>query len=95
MLYNLIAIHDTTHGGFFNLFHYLTFRSGGACLTAFVISLVFGRPFIAQLKRIQREGQPIRTLGPERHILEKAGTPTMGGMLILIALFVSTLLWLI
>ncbi|RUT25083.1 phospho-N-acetylmuramoyl-pentapeptide-transferase [Asaia sp. W19] len=93
MLYNLIAIHDTTHGGFFNLFHYLTFRSGGACLTAFVISLVFGRPFIAQLKRIQREGQPIRTLGPERHILEKAGTPTMGGMLILIALFASTLLW--
>lgn len=93
MLYNLVAAHDTTHGGFFNLFHYLTFRSGCACMTALVISLTFGRPFIAQLKRIQREGQPIRTLGPERHILEKAGTPTMGGMLILIALFVSTLLW--
>lgn len=46
------------------------------------ISLALGNPFIAQLKRIQREGQPIRALGPERHILEKAGTPTMGGMLI-------------
>ena len=58
-----------------------------------MISLALGNPFIAQLKRIQREGQPIRTLGPERHILEKAGTPTMGGMLILIALFSATLLW--
>ncbi|CAI9121638.1 phospho-N-acetylmuramoyl-pentapeptide-transferase [Brytella acorum] len=93
MLYNLVAAHDTTHGGFFNLFHYLTFRAGCACMTALVISMVFGRPFIAQLKRIQREGQPIRTDGPERHILEKAGTPTMGGLLTLISLFASTLLW--
>lgn len=93
MLYNLVAAHDTTHGGFFNLFHYLTFRAGCACMTALVISMVFGRPFIAQLKRIQRDGQPIRTDGPERHILEKAGTPTMGGLLTLISLFVSTLLW--
>lgn len=93
MLYNLVAAHDTTHGGFFNLFHYITFRAGCACFTAMLISMAFGRPFIAQLKRIQREGQPIRTLGPERHILEKAGTPTMGGLLTLIALFAATLLW--
>lgn len=93
MLYNLVAAHAAPHGGFFNLFHYLTFRAGCACLTAMIISMAFGKPFIAQLKRIQREGQPIRSLGPERHILEKAGTPTMGGLLTLIALFVSTLLW--
>ncbi|QDH24123.1 phospho-N-acetylmuramoyl-pentapeptide-transferase [Neokomagataea tanensis] len=93
MLFNLIASHAPSHGGLANLLHYLTFRSGGACLTALVISLVLGRPFIAQLKRIQRGGQPIRSLGPERHIVEKAGTPTMGGMLILISLFSSTLLW--
>ncbi|MXV44668.1 phospho-N-acetylmuramoyl-pentapeptide-transferase [Saccharibacter sp. 17.LH.SD] len=93
MLFDLIAAHASPHGGFFNLLHYLTFRAGCACLTALIISLLFGRPFIAQLKRIQRQGQPIRTLGPERHILEKAGTPTMGGVLILGALTVSTLLW--
>ncbi|GBQ71840.1 phospho-N-acetylmuramoyl-pentapeptide-transferase [Ameyamaea chiangmaiensis NBRC 103196] len=95
MLYNLIAAHD---GGvhtttIFNVFRYITFRSGGACLTALIISLVLGNPLIARLKRIQRGGQPIRALGPERHVLEKAGTPTMGGMLILIAWFVATLLW--
>lgn len=93
MLFDLIATHASPHGGFANLMHYLTFRAGCACLTALLISLFLGRPFIAHLKRIQRQGQPIRTLGPERHILEKAGTPTMGGMLILAALTLSTLLW--
>lgn len=93
MLFNLIAAQSSLHGGLANLFHYLTFRSGGACLTALALSLLLGNPFIAQLKRIQRNGQPIRTLGPERHILEKAGTPTMGGVLILVALFGATLLW--
>jgi len=77
----------------FNLLRYITFRSGGACLTALVISLLLGRPVIAWLRRIQRGGQPIRTLGPERHLLEKAGTPTMGGVLMLLSLFLSTLLW--
>ncbi|MDF7675006.1 phospho-N-acetylmuramoyl-pentapeptide-transferase [Acetobacteraceae bacterium ESL0709] len=93
MLYNLIAAHNLHHGGFFNLFHYITFRAGCACLTALVFTLFLGRPFIAHLKRIQRDGQPIRAVGPERHILEKAGTPTMGGMLILAGLTLSTLLW--
>lgn len=93
MLFNLIAAQNLHHGGFFNLFHYITFRAGCACLTALLFSLFLGRPFIAHLKRIQREGQPIRAVGPERHILEKAGTPTMGGMLILAALTLSTLLW--
>ncbi|MBB2200407.1 phospho-N-acetylmuramoyl-pentapeptide-transferase [Gluconacetobacter tumulisoli] len=93
MLYNLIQHHAAAHVTILNLFRYITFRAGAACLTALLISLVMGNPLIAQLRRIQREGQPIRALGPERHILEKAGTPTMGGVLILAALFGSTLLW--
>ncbi|MGQ0663359.1 MAG: phospho-N-acetylmuramoyl-pentapeptide-transferase [Pseudomonadota bacterium] len=76
-----------------NLFRYLTFRSGGAVLTALLISFVFGRRIIDWLKRTQKEGQPIRTDGPERHLLTKQGTPTMGGVLILLALSVSTALW--
>lgn len=93
MLFNLIAAHSTTHGGVLNLLHYITFRAGGACFTALILSLLLGRPFIAKLRQIQRQGQPIRSVGPERHILEKAGTPTMGGGLILFALTASTLLW--
>jgi phospho-N-acetylmuramoyl-pentapeptide-transferase len=77
----------------FNLFRYLTFRSGAACLTALVLSLLFGPMFIRWLKRVQRGGQPIRPDGPERHLIEKKGTPTMGGVLILSAFAVSTLLW--
>ncbi|MEE8662503.1 MAG: phospho-N-acetylmuramoyl-pentapeptide-transferase [Acetobacter sp.] len=91
MLYLLVSQHD--HAPFLNLFRYITFRSGAACLTALMISLLFGGPVIRMLRRIQREGQPIRASGPERHLLEKAGTPTMGGVLILLSLFISTLLW--
>ena len=77
----------------FNLFRYLTFRSGAACMTALILSLVFGPWLIRWLKSVQGAGQPIRPDGPERHVLEKQGTPTMGGVLILASLFVSTLLW--
>ncbi len=77
----------------FNLFRYLTFRSGGAVLTALVISFVVGPRIIQWLKAKQGAGQPIRDDGPESHVLTKAGTPTMGGFLILLALCVSTLLW--
>jgi phospho-N-acetylmuramoyl-pentapeptide-transferase len=77
----------------FNLFRYITFRSGAACLTALVVSFLIGPMFIRWLRRVQRNGQPIRPDGPERHIIEKKGTPTMGGVLILSALTVSTLLW--
>jgi phospho-N-acetylmuramoyl-pentapeptide-transferase len=77
----------------FNLFRYLTFRSGAACLTALVLSLVVGPALIRTLKKVQRNGQPIRPDGPERHLIEKQGTPTMGGVLILMALTVSTVLW--
>ncbi len=77
----------------FNLFRYLTFRTGAAVLTALIICFAFGQPMIDWLRRTQREGQPIRTDGPESHLITKKGTPTMGGMLILVALTVSTLLW--
>jgi phospho-N-acetylmuramoyl-pentapeptide-transferase len=77
----------------FNLFRYLTFRTGAAVLTALIICFVLGQPIIDWLRRKQREGQPIRTDGPESHLITKKGTPTMGGVLILLALTVSTLLW--
>ena len=77
----------------FNLFRYITFRSGAACLTALIVSFILGPPLIRWLKSVQRQGQPIRLDGPERHLLEKKGTPTMGGVLILSALTISTLLW--
>jgi len=76
----------------FNLFRYITVRSGGAFLTALMISFIMGPRVIAWLKSKQGEGQPIRTDGPEGH-LKKKGTPTMGGFLILMALSVSTLVW--
>ncbi len=77
----------------FNLFRYQTFRSGAACLTALILSFWLGPRVIRWLKSVQRGGQPIRTDGPERHLIEKKGTPTMGGVLILTAMTVSTILW--
>jgi len=92
MLYGiLLPLADHVH--FFNLFKYITFRAGGACLTALVVSFWFGPKLIRMLKKMQRQGQPIRLDGPERHLIEKKGTPTMGGVLILLALLISTLLW--
>ena len=92
MLYNL-AHPFAEQFALFNLFRYITFRSGAACLTALAVSLLLGPRVIAALRRLQRAGQPIRLLGPERHLVEKAGTPTMGGVLILLSWFISTLLW--
>lgn len=80
-------------GGIFNLFRYLTFRTGGAILTAMIICFVFGPMIIRWLRTKQKKGQPIREDGPQSHIIEKAGTPTMGGFMILLGLFVSALLW--
>jgi phospho-N-acetylmuramoyl-pentapeptide-transferase len=80
-------------GDVFNLFRYITFRAGGAFFTALIFGFLFGRPLINLLRRRQKTGQPIRSDGPEGHIIAKAGTPTMGGLLILSALLVSTLLW--
>ena len=79
-------------GGFLNLFSYITFRAGGAFATALLFGFIFGRPLINLLRRKQGKGQPIRDDGPQSHFV-KAGTPTMGGLLILSALLFSTLLW--
>jgi phospho-N-acetylmuramoyl-pentapeptide-transferase len=79
--------------GAFNVFRYLTFRTGGAMITALIVSFIIGPYLISHLKSKQNGGQPIRDDGPETHILTKQGTPTMGGFLILIALSVSTVLW--
>lgn len=76
-----------------NLFRYITFRTGGAVMTAMLIAFVFGQPLINWLRRKQGKGQPIREEGIERHVVEKAGTPTMGGFLILLGVMVGTLLW--
>lgn len=91
MFYWLAELSDG--GDFFNLFRYITFRAGAAFFTALIFGFIFGRPLINLLKRKQGKGQPIREDGPQSHILDKAGTPTMGGVLILGALTVSTLLW--
>jgi phospho-N-acetylmuramoyl-pentapeptide-transferase len=77
----------------FNLFRYITFRTGGATITALLIALICGPAFIRWLKTHQTAGQPIRDDGPQSHLLTKIGTPTMGGLLILIAFAISTLLW--
>jgi phospho-N-acetylmuramoyl-pentapeptide-transferase len=92
MLFNLLAPF-AEESAVFNLFRYLTFRSGGAVMTALAISFVMGPRTIRWLKKKQREGQPIRQDGPESHLITKQGTPTMGGVLILFALALSTLLW--
>ena len=76
-----------------NLFKYITFRSIGALLTALLISFIFGPKIIALLKKIQKKGQPIRSDGPKSHIIFKTGTPTMGGLLIVLAFTTSTVLW--
>jgi phospho-N-acetylmuramoyl-pentapeptide-transferase len=91
MLYLLFQLSDQLHA--LNLLRYITFRSGGAVVTALLISFVSGPRIIAWLKSKQGDGQPIRTDGPEQHLIRKKGTPTMGGFLILLALTVSTLLW--
>ncbi|MBP6985077.1 MAG: phospho-N-acetylmuramoyl-pentapeptide-transferase [Alphaproteobacteria bacterium] len=92
MLYNLLFPYSNEIA-FLNVFKYITFRTGGAILTALLISFVIGPGFIRWLKKKQKEGQPIRDDGPASHLLTKKGTPTMGGALILAALSISTLLW--
>ncbi len=90
MLYLLTLLSDG--GDVFNLFRYITFRAGGAFLTALLFGFIFGQPLINVLRRRQGKGQPIRSDGPEGHFA-KAGTPTMGGLLIVGAVVTSTLLW--
>ncbi|WP_339781268.1 phospho-N-acetylmuramoyl-pentapeptide-transferase [uncultured Thalassospira sp.] len=92
MLYNLLyPLADQFP--LFNLFRYITFRTGGAVFTSLVLAFVLGPWLIEQLRARQTEGQPIREDGPESHLLTKKGTPTMGGLLLLISTSIATLLW--
>ncbi len=81
------------HFGPLNLFRYITFRTGGATATGLFFVFFFGPGIIAALRIKQGKGQPIRSDGPPSHLLTKTGTPTMGGLMILSGLIVSTLLW--
>jgi phospho-N-acetylmuramoyl-pentapeptide-transferase len=92
MIYNLLA--PMAEDFFlFNLVRYTTFRAGAACMTALFVALFLGPTIIRYLRATQNGGQPIREDGPQSHLLTKKGTPTMGGVLILLSLSVSTLLW--
>ena len=77
----------------FNVFRYITFRTGGAVVTALLFVFLFGPGMISTLRLKQGKGQPIRTDGPQSHLLTKKGTPTMGGLMILSGIVVATLLW--
>jgi phospho-N-acetylmuramoyl-pentapeptide-transferase len=89
----LYIIADWFHfEGVSNLFRYQTFRAGAALMTALFVGLLIGPRFISMLRVRQGKGQPIRADGPQTH-LAKRGTPTMGGLMILIALVISMLLW--
>jgi len=93
MFYWLTELSDKV--SFFNVFRYITFRTGGAIVTALVFVFLFGGPIIDLLRIKQGKGQPIRSDGPQSHLVTKKGTPTMGGLMILSGLLVSTLLTLV
>jgi phospho-N-acetylmuramoyl-pentapeptide-transferase len=97
MFYWLIDLSNTVPGlgvfrSFLNVFRYITFRTGGAMVTGALFVFMFGPWIIDHLRLRQGKGQPIRTDGPQSHLAKK-GTPTMGGLMILSGLVVSTLLW--
>ncbi|MEM1106730.1 MAG: phospho-N-acetylmuramoyl-pentapeptide-transferase [Pseudomonadota bacterium] len=89
MLYELFA----AERGVFNLLNYITFRTGAAVVTAFLLAAISGAPIVNALRRAQGSGQPIRDLSFEDQ-MAKRGTPTMGGFIIWLGLFLSALLWL-
>ena len=98
MFYWLIELSNTVpfmgaFRTFLNVFRYITFRTGGAMVTGALFVFLFGPWIIDHLRIRQGKGQPIRTDGPQSHLLTKIGTPTMGGLMILSGLVVSTLLW--
>src|SRR5690348_3785179 len=98
MFYWLIDLSNTVPflgflKGLLNVFRYITFRTGGAMVTGALFVFLFGPWIIDHLRLRQGKGQPIRTDGPASHLIAKKGTPTMGGLMILSGLVVSTLLW--
>src|SRR5213594_3777216 len=98
MLYWLIELSNTVPvlgflKGLLNVFRYITFRTGGAMITGALFVFLFGPWIIDHLRLRQGKGQPIRSDGPQSHLITKKGTPTMGGLMILLAIVVSTVLW--
>src|SRR2546429_3181740 len=91
MLYWLSAFSDVI--GPLNVFRYITFRTGGSMITALVFVFLFGPWIIDHLRLRQGKGQPIRSDGPQSHLVTKKGTPTMGGLMILFGIVASTALW--
>jgi phospho-N-acetylmuramoyl-pentapeptide-transferase len=91
MLYWLVDLSDKIN--FFNVFRYITARTGGALFTAGLVTFWFGPMIIDMLRLKQGKGQPIREDGPQSHLVTKKGTPTMGGLIILSGIVVSTVLW--
>ena len=91
MFYNFILNYVEAFT-FLNVFKYITFRAGLAFFSSFIIVLIIGGPFI-KLFSDKKILNPIRMDGPQDHLIKKIGTPTMGGLLILIGLIVSVLLW--
>jgi phospho-N-acetylmuramoyl-pentapeptide-transferase len=91
MLYWLADFSSTI--SVFNVFRYLTVRTGGSMMTAALFVFLFGPWIIDNLRLRQGKGQPIRTDGPQSHLTTKRGTPTMGGLMILSGVTVATVLW--
>ena len=91
MLYNFLASLAENYS-FLNVFKYITFRTGLSVITSFVIVFIIGEPLIKIFKRNQISG-PIRQDGPIDHIVKKTGTPTMGGLIIILGIFLGTFLW--
>src|SRR5258708_2039971 len=91
MFYSLPQLSDKV--SFCNVLRCIALRTGGAVVTALVFVFLFGGPIIDLLRLKQGKGQPIRSDGPQSHLITKVGTPTMGGLMILSGLLVSTLLW--
>ena len=92
-MFKLIAEEFVNYYSFLNLFNFITFRVGASILSSLFFSLIFGQFIIKKLSIIQPKGQPIRNDGPETHIIQKAGTPTMGGVLIILSVLISSFLW--
>ncbi len=92
-MFKLLAQEFVNQYSFLNLFNFITFRVGASILTSLFFSLIFGQFIINKISKIQPYGQPIRNDGPETHIIKKAGTPTMGGVLIILSVFFSSILW--
>src|SRR5882672_4034764 len=98
MFYWLIDLSNTVPGlgvfrTFLNVFRYITFRTGGAMVTGALFVFLFGPWLIDLLRLRQGKGQPIRSDGPQSHLVTKKGTPTMGGLMILFGIVVGTVMW--